>query len=419
MDQTPSQTQFTNSINFLLELAKHLHTSGTSVNRLEDALTRIADKLHLQVNIWSNPTGIMISINDQILGDPHTITRVLRLQPGETNLGRLANADAIAEKVIAGELDIQQGLAQLQDFNAKAEQGISIKPVICYGIASAMVLSLFPRTGWADLLTACVLGTMIGVLVQFGAKSPRLYNAHEAIAAFVATMLASAFAAYVAPLSLQSVIISALIILMPGLMLTLAVNELAEQHLTSGSARFAGALTVLMKLTFGAILASELANVFGWQYLSNANAPLLPEWISWFMLLPGAYALAVLFKTSKKDIPIAMAAVLLGYGMMKLCSLLPALSAGDIPLPAFLSALVVTGVSNIYARVFRKPGALIRVPGIILLVPGSLGFKTLNFAFAQDLSTSLDLALSVLAALVALVAGILFGNLLMPPRRSL
>ncbi len=320
---------------------------------------------------------------------------------------------------MAGELGIQEGLHQLQSFDANTEHGISFRAVACYGIASAMVLSLFPRTGWADFVTAGALGAMIGMLAQLGEKSPRLFNAHEAIAAFLATMLASAVAAYVAPLSLQSVIISALIILMPGLMLTLAVHELAEQHLTSGSARFAGALTVLMKLTFGTILASELAHVFGWQFLPNANAPLLPGWLSWLMLLPGAYALAVLFKTSRKDFPIAMAAVLLGYGMMKLCALLPALNAGDIPLPAFLSAFAVTGISNVYARVFRKPGALIRVPGIILLVPGSLGFKTFNFAFAQDLSTSLDLALSVIAALVALVAGILFGNLLVPARRSL
>jgi len=83
----------------MLELAKHLHTSGTSVNRLEGALDRVARKLDLEVSIWSNPTGIMISFVDVLSGDPYTITRVLRLSPGETNLGRLANADAIAEQV--------------------------------------------------------------------------------------------------------------------------------------------------------------------------------------------------------------------------------------------------------------------------------------------------------------------------------
>ncbi len=406
-------------INFMLELAVHLHTSGTSVNRLEGALDRVARKLELQVSIWSNPTGIMISFADVLNGEPYTITRVLRLSPGETNLGRLANADSIAESVLAGDIDIQQGLAQLKRFDESYSGDFNFRRALSYGIASAMVLSLFPRTGWADFIAAGMLGALIGVLAELGEKSKRFYNALEAITAFLVTLLASVIAVYIAPLSIQSVIVSALIILMPGLMLTLAVNELAEQHLSSGSARFAGALTVLMKLTFGTILASQLVGLLGWQFLPNANAPVLPIWVSWSMLLPGAFALAVLFKTGKRDIPIAMAAVLLGFGMMKLCSFIPALSSGDIPTATFISALVVTGVSNIYARVFNRPGALIRVPGIILLVPGSLGFKTINVAFSQDLSSSLDLAFSVMAALVALAAGILFGNLLVSSRRNL
>ena len=410
---------FKDRINFVLELAKHLHTSGTSVNRLEDALDRVANMLDLEVSIWSNPTGIMISFLDNDQGEPYTVTRVLRLQPGETNLGRLAQADAIAEQVVSGQMDIQEGLNKLRNINVEHSFVYKVVQVLCYGLASAMVVSLFPRTGWADFMTAAILGMLIGFLVQYAEHKPRLYDALEALAAFLVTLLTALIATYVAPLSLQSVIISALIILMPGLMLTLAVNELASQHLASGSARFAGALTVLMKLTFGSILASQVIQMLGWQFLSNSNAAILPYWMPWLMLLPGSFALATLFKTNARDVPVAMAAVLLGFGMMKLCSMVPGLNSGDMPTATFLSAFVITAVSNVYARVFRRPGALIRVPGIILLVPGSLGFRTINVAFAQDVTASLDLAFAVAAALIALVAGILFGNLLVSSRRNL
>ena len=114
-----------------------------------------------------------------------------------------------------------------------------------------------------------------------------------------------------------------------------------------------------------------------------------------------------------------MAAVLFGYGVMKACALVPALASGEIPTATFLAALAVTAASNVFARMFNRPGGLIRVPGIILLVPGSLGFRTINIAFAQDATASIDLAFSLFAALIALVAGILFGNLLVPSRRNL
>jgi uncharacterized membrane protein YjjB (DUF3815 family) len=260
---------------------------------------------------------------------------------------------------------------------------------------------------------------MIGLLAHYGERRTQWHDAVEAVAAFLVTLAAFLIGCFLAPLSIQPVVISALIIMMPGMMLTSAINELANQQLVSGSARFAGAMTVLMKLTFGTILAAQLVQLSGWQLLSNAGSSVLPVWMPWAMLLPGAFALAVLFKTHWRDIPIAMAAVLLGYGVMKVCALLPSLTTGDIPVSTFLAAFTVTAVSNLYARIFNRPGALIRVPGIILLVPGSLGYRTLNIAFAQDFASSLDLAFSLFAALIALVAGILFGNLLVSSRRYL
>jgi uncharacterized membrane protein YjjB (DUF3815 family) len=114
-----------------------------------------------------------------------------------------------------------------------------------------------------------------------------------------------------------------------------------------------------------------------------------------------------------------VAAVLLGYGIMKWCAQIPVLSDDSMPTGVFLAAFAVTAIANIFARWFNRPGALIRVPGIILLVPGSLGFRTINMALAQDVMSSLDLAISLIAALTALVAGILFGNLLVSSRRNL
>lgn len=419
MSVAMTSEQFKERIYFILELARHLHTAGTSVNRLEGAIERVARRLELEVSIWSNPTGIMISFNDPMQGEPFTVTRVMRLEPGSIHLGRLASADAIAEQVMEGTLDIQSGLARLSLLDIAPSAFFNRIQVASFGIASAMVVSLFPRTGWFDFATSAVLGMLIGMLTLSWQHRARLSNAVEAVAAFLATLFVSYIASHWAPLSVQPVIISALIILMPGLMLTNAVNELAHQQLASGSARFAGAMTILMKLTFGAILAVQVVEYIGWQNLSNSQASALPLWMPWVMLLPGAVALALLFQTRWRDVPVVVASVLFGFGIMKLCAQIPALNDAAVPTGVFLAAFAVTAVANGFARLFNRPGALIRVPGIILLVPGSLGFRTINVALAQDVMTSLDLAISLIAALTALVAGILFGNLLISSRRNL
>jgi uncharacterized membrane protein YjjB (DUF3815 family) len=183
--------------------------------------------------------------------------------------------------------------------------------VLCYGLASASVTGLFPRTGWSDMVTAALLGCFIGVLGQLSEGRPKLQDAQDAIAAMVATFIATAVGSFWAPLSLQNVIVASLIVLMPGLTLTTAVSELAARQLASGTARFADAMTTLMKLTFGAVAASELAAVLGWTPLPNHGAA-LPFWMPWASLVAGSFAFAVLFKAAKRDIGLVMASMWLG-----------------------------------------------------------------------------------------------------------
>ena len=52
-------------------------------------------------------------------------------------------------------------------------------------------------------------------------------------------------------------------LLMPGLGLTNAINELTSQHLVSGTARFAGAVATMIMLTVGTMVAMVGASMLG------------------------------------------------------------------------------------------------------------------------------------------------------------
>ncbi|PIV33003.1 MAG: hypothetical protein COS34_10115, partial [Lysobacterales bacterium CG02_land_8_20_14_3_00_62_12] len=74
---------------------------------------------------------------------------------------------------------------------------------------------------------------------------------------------------------------------------------------------------------------------------------------------------------------------------------------------------------NLYAHAYQRPGAIVRLPGIIMLVPGTVGFRSLFYVFEHDLNLGMDKAIAMIVILAALGAGLLFGNLLVPPRRSI
>ena len=402
---------------FVAELASRLHAYGTTAQRLEGAVAGVARRLGLYCEVFSNPTGIILSFADPVRGQYDGITRVLRLDPGEQNLARLAATDAIAEDVLAGRLAPKDGQAALLALDAPAPRRQAVLSALAFGLSAAAVAALL-GAGGVDIATAGGIGVLIGVFAVLSSGRPQLIEAQEAIAALVATLLAAAVATFVAPLSLKTVVVSSLIVLMPGLMLTNAVSELASRQLVSGTARFAGAMMILLQLTFGTVAATQIVRLLGWQPQDAPTVlPSLPAEVG--ALLVASFAFAVLFRASRRDVLLVMGSALFGYAVTRAGGAWLGMSTGGFAGGAFLGGMAVAAVSNLYGRLANRPGALVRVPGIILLVPGSVSFRSLGFVMERDVFLGLDTAFVVVSTLVAIVAGLLFGNLLVPSRRNL
>ena len=73
-----------------------------------------------------------------------------------------------------------------------------------------------------------------------------------------------------------------------------------------------------------------------------------------------------------------------------------------------------------HLRLAGRPGALVRVPGIIMLVPGSIALRgLLSMLQTQDAAAVQQPLILLLGTLLALIAGLMFGSLLVPTRRYL
>src|SRR5690606_36415181 len=285
--------------------------------------------------------------------------------------------------------------------------------VLGFGLAALGIGGLL-RLPWLDITTAAAVGLVIGLLQVAARTRPRLREANDALSAMVAAAITIMVAAWVAPLNLNTVIISALIVLMPGLALTNAVNELTSQHLMAGTARFAGAVATMIMLTVGTMVAMVGMGMLGIEPQVRAWRP-QPDWVEWCALAVAAIAFAVLFRAKVRDYALVAAAAATGYLVSRLAG-----QAWGAEFGIFLSALVITAAGNGYARWAWRPGAVVRVPGIILMVPGSSSVRTLITSVQQqDLAAGQTAAMAVINILLAIVAGLIFGNLLLPARRSL
>jgi len=409
----PATAAYAIRIAFIVELAGHLHRYGTTAQRLEGAIVSVARRLGLDCEPWSNPTGLILSFSDpqRPPGESDT-TRVIRLPPGETNLSKLCEADRIAEEVTAGRLDIAEGHAALRALDRQGDWRADLRQIFGFGLAAASVAGLL-RLPWLDIGTAAVIGTLVGLLLVAN-RGVQMKEAEDAIAGMLAGGLAALVAVFVAPLNLNTVVIASMIVLMPGMALTNAFSELTSQHLMSGTARFFGAMTTLLKLTVGTMIALTVVELVGLEPQVRAWRP-QPDWVEWGAVVTAAWAFAALFRADRRDYLLVMAAAIIGYAISRM--------GGEwlgSPAGVFLSALAITVAGNGYARWLNRPGALIRVPGIIMLVPGSTSLRSLLTAVQQqDVAAGQDAAITVLNVLLALVAGLLIGNLVLPARRDL
>jgi len=399
---------------FVVELARRLHQYGAAAPRLEAAIDSVSARLGLNCNSLSTPTALILSFSarghDEDALSEHT--QVIRMAPGDVNLRRLCDVDAIADRVIDGTLDIGEGARRLRVIHRRRNVRNRVVTSMSYGVAAAAVAAILHST-WMDILVAGVIGVLIGVVALASEGRPRLSASFEAISALFATLIASAVAAFFVPLNVKAVVLAALIVLLPGLSLTTAVRELSMQHLASGVARLAGAMMSLLKLAFGTLAATQIALALHWTPQASTLLA-VPDWAQWVALGCGCLSFAVLFQAARRDYPLVMASAALGYVIAYYGS-----SAFSPDFGVFLAGLAIGASSNLYARIARRPGALVREPGVILLVPGSVGFRTLSLMFERDVSQGLDVGFTLLAILVALVAGLLFGDLLIAPRRSL
>ncbi|WP_329741126.1 threonine/serine ThrE exporter family protein [Dyella sp. A6] len=415
----PTMAALNTRIAFLVELARRLHKYGTSAPRLEIAVSGVAQRLGLNAEVWSSPTAIIISFADLAQGEEGLaqVTQVVRLSPGDVNLKKLCRADDIADLVIEGKLDLREGFRQLRALDLPDSRREQAKIIASYGLSAASVAALFLHSSWLDVLVACVIGVLIGWITMLSATRPRLSVASDAICALVATSVTIAFSALVEPLAIKSVVLSSLIVLVPGMSLTTAVREISSQHLVSGMARMGGAMATLLKLAFGTLAGSELCAAFG----INARdfvLPPLPGWMDYPALLVAAVAFAMLFRAARRDWPVVIMAVVVGYLATRwggeISGRLPA-----APFGVFVGGLVLSALANAYARYAHRPGAVVREPGILLLVPGSVGFRSVSYLLERSTELGMDTGVLLVTLLIALVAGLMFGELLVAPRRSL
>ncbi len=390
------------SVHFVLDFGRALHQLGHPSHWLEDGMQFASRRLGLVGQFFTTPTSVFAAFGNQ----EHQRTYLLRVEPGEVHLERLARVIATGRAVLAGRLTPAEGSRALRAILLSPARYGPIVTTLAFALSGAAACR-FLGGGFVELVAAAGLGAMLSLLSMLAARAPTLQRLFEPFAAFAVSACATGLAREF-PLSVYVTTVAAILILIPGLTIATAMAELSNQHLVSGTARLTGAGMRFLGLAFGVAMGGRAVGLIAGMPPHVTPAP-LPGWTEYVALLLAPVAFTVLLRARPRDL-----LWIAGTGFAAFFAGRFATQALGSELGAFTGAFVAAAISNLVSRRRGGSPATTLVPAILLLVPGSVGFRSLTMLLNRDVLSGVEAAFRMLVMIAALVAGLLFAGILAP-----
>ncbi len=351
---------------FLLDLAQALHAAQLPSDLADLRLERAARGLGLAAQAFSLQTVVFVHAG----GNGGTVA--LRRMPfnAHWNLSRTRALAQLCRDAAEARLTLVQARVALARILAKPSpypQGLVIAAYGVYGGAVAARIG----GGWRETMVAAAVGVLTGVIHSGPIRHSRADLVKSLLAAFLGTLTVLALASMAGSFDLERALFGGITLLVPAMIVTLGIHELAHEAPESGVVRLAYGLLRFLMIAVGVGAAAHLWRLFAPLAESLAPAP-LPGWAVTTALIMAGIALTVCLQGSRRDLLWVVFGTLLAFYAQLLTKHL----FGE-PGSPFLATFVVGIAAGLQARLPDHVAGTVLVPGFLQLAPGFLGVQSM------------------------------------------
>ncbi len=389
---------------FFLLLAESLHVFGMGAHNIERALYRVAHSLGVTGQFLVTPTSSIFTLGP--VEAPRT--HMARVYGQELDLERLTELHRIVRRIVEGSLTAEQATVELTELRRPRRPWRALPSALAHALTAAGAAVIL-QGGWGEVLTAGGLGVVLGLLLHVTERRPGFEAITPLVAGLVSALLVGLSAAWIAPVVLYIPTLAAIITLLPGLTLTVAINEVAQGHTVAGSARLTGVMMTLLQLGFGVALGKSVTARLT-DGLAVADPVGLPTWVVVVAAAVVVTTFAMRSWVRERDLVLVLFTAMVGLAASKLGGVY---LGPELGVCAAAWAIGTTG--NLVSRVANVPAATAVLPALLLLVPGSIGFGSISSLMAQDVVTGLQAAVTMVVVAFSLVTGLLLASLTTRP----
>lgn len=384
---------------FIIELGKALHTYGIPSYKIQSYLSEVASNKGINASFMDFPTWINYAFYDE----DESYNYIECVPPGSLNLGAFSRVAELSKKVINSEVDSNEISAELNIIHQKTKKVNHFYSILAYAFAAGG-FSLIIGTNWISFWFSLLTGTLVYLMVYLTSKSKYIENVFEPLSALFITIISCLIKQIYPEFNVVLTILASIIIFVPGLGITIALEEITSKNLVSGSAKLFDAIILLFKQFFGVLLGlgvmSSLMEVDLTHHISE-----MPKWINFLGIPVLSITLFPVLQVRKKDMFFGALTGAISFSIIVL------LAGFGILISTFIGTLTVVGASVLFGKISKTPKTVYLIQGIIILVPGSKSFMGISNTFLNSpIAGSGNIFEEVAFILMGIIGGLLFAG---------
>ncbi|MCL3779366.1 threonine/serine exporter family protein [Prolixibacteraceae bacterium JC049] len=391
--QIPHQYQF------IIQLGKALHTYGVPSYKSQIYLTEIAKQNGIKGSFMDTPTWINYVFYEE---DEQTYNYIECVPPGELNLGALSKIVEIANAVLNKKMGFDEAKTAIEQIKTMPLGYGKFIELLAF-MASAGAFSLVLDYNWTSSIAASGIGAIIYAITLWGKRSNYIRSILESLVAFIATIIAGLLSLKFHDINISMTILASIIVFIPGLSITSALEEITSRSLVSGTAKLFDALVSLFKQFLGVVLGLATLPLFV-DLQPNNVVHTTPIGLVLVAIIILAFSLTPVFKIRGKDILFAVIAGFLCFFTTVL------LQFTGILISTFIGSMVAVFISKFFRKITHSPALVFLIPGIIMLVPGSKAFIGLSSVFLTESVPHTNMGEQVLYIFMGIIGGLIFSG---------
>ena len=383
-------------------LGCQLALAGAETFRVEDTVRRILRTYGVECEVFAIPNSLTVSF-EATNGKPLTIMK--RIGYHGNDLEALEQLNALSRRICREKPTVEEASEWLRQTMARCRV---YRPAVAYlgsflgGLGFALVFGGSLR----DCLWAGLMGMIIGFVNRFLDR----FEANP----FFSTILASflmAVPAYVAAGlgwldNPDAAIIGALMILVPGLLITNSMRDIIYGDTNSGIFRIVQVVLSALAIALGTAAAWHLtAGLYG---QTGSAALSWPAWAQAIAVFVGCCGFCILFNVHGQGMVLCIAGGVAAWMLYLLCGWLGC----DVYAANLFAAVFAALYAEVMARVRKCPAMPYLVIATLPMLPGAGVYYTMSMGLEGNMMDAVGKGLETVGVAGSLAVGILLVSTL-------